>query len=162
MAGMNNSLSGSAQKVQAALKAFGLDLQVQELAQTTRTAEEAAQAIGFQVGQIAKSLIFKTRETEKPVLVIASGANRVNEKILAQQLGEKIQRADAEFVRQTTGFVIGGVPPIGHAQPIQTFLDQDLLSYDTLWAAAGTPFAVFQLTPAQLQEISHATVLKIT
>lgn len=159
---MDDSLSTSAQKVQRALQTFGLRLQVQELSQTTRSAAEAAQAIGCQVGQIAKSLIFKTRTSSQPVLVIASGANRVNEKILARDLGEKIERADADFVRRTTGFVIGGVPPVGHTQPIKTYLDEDLWQYETIWAAAGTPFAVFQLTPANLQQITGGKVMNIT
>lgn len=159
---MPDSLSSSAQKIQKTLQAFGLDLKVQELSQTTRSAAEAAQAIGCQVGQIAKSLIFRISSTDEPLLVIASGANRVNEKMLARELGTKIKQANADFVRQTTGFVIGGVPPIGHSQKIKTFIDEDLLNYETIWAAAGTPYAVFQLTPKQLMEITRGTVMKIS
>src|ERR1043165_2492590 len=110
---MAEGLSSSAQKVQDTLHALGFDCQVVELAQTTRSAAEAAQAIGCTVAQIAKSLIFKTRQTGRAVLVIASGVNRVNEKKLAVLLGELIERPDADFVRQHTGFAIGGVPPVG-------------------------------------------------
>jgi prolyl-tRNA editing enzyme YbaK/EbsC (Cys-tRNA(Pro) deacylase) len=158
---MNDSLSNSAKKVQAILLEHGLELQVVELSQTTRTAAEAAQAIGCRVGQIAKSLIFKTSTTGQPVLVIASGINRVDEKILAARLGEDVQKADADFVRQITGFAIGGVPPIGHLQKIPTFIDPDLMQYEEIWAAAGTPYAVFKLTPDQLLLFTAGTLLVI-
>ncbi len=154
-------LSSSAQKVQDALDAFGLHLQVVELPASTRTAVEAAQAIGCQVGQIVKSLIFKGVQTARPVLVIASGPNRVNEKRIADLLGEPLGRADADFVRQHTGFVIGGVPPVGLAEPIETFIDQDLLQYPQIWAAAGTPNAVFALTPQDLVRIVTGRVVSI-
>ncbi len=121
---------------------------------STRTAQEAAQAIGCQVAQIVKSLIFKTRQTHRPILVIASGVNRVNEKRLAELVGEPIERASADFVREQTGFAIGGVPPLGHAHPLEVFVDRDLSQYDVIWAAAGTPFAVFRLTPAELEKIT--------
>lgn len=157
---MNDALSSSAGKVQEALQQHGLELQVIELAQTTRTAAEAARAIGCGVGQIAKSLIFKTG-SGNPVLVIASGVNRVDEKLLAAELGETITKADADFVRQATGYAIGGVPPIGHRQEITTIIDRDLLNYEEIWAAAGTPFAVFKLTPDQLLSISSGRLLVI-
>ncbi len=147
-------LSASARKVQAALLALGLQLEVVELPDSTRTAAEAAQAIGCQVGQIVKSLIFKTKRTGRPVLVVASGANRVNEKKIEALVGEPLGKADADFVRQHTGFVIGGVPPVGLAEPVVTFLDQDLLQYPEIWAAAGTPHAVFRLTPADLLKMT--------
>ena len=143
-------LSSSARRVQDALDRLGLILKVVELPGSTRTAADAAQAIGCTVAQIAKSLIFRAKESDRPVLVIASGVNRVNEKVIASILGEKIGKADADFVRQRTGFVIGGVPPVGHSEPIETFLDEDLLQYDEIWAAAGTPHAVFRLTPEDL------------
>jgi len=129
-----------------------------ELPDSTRTAADAAQAIGCTVAQIAKSLIFRAEEADRPILVIASGVNRVNEKTLAAILGEKIGKADADFVRQRAGFVIGGVPPVGHIEPIETFLDEDLLQYDEIWAAAGTPHAVFRLTP---DELARATAGKV-
>lgn len=154
-------LSSSAKKVQEALDQWGLPGRVVELPATTRTAAEAAQAVGCQVGQIAKSLLFKTKQTLRPVLVIASGSNRVNEKGLGHLLGETIGKADADFVREQTGFVIGGVPPIGHKQEILTFVDEDLLQYEQIWAAAGTPFAVFHLTPAELTRIVPGRVINV-
>ncbi|HLF88167.1 MAG TPA: YbaK/EbsC family protein [Anaerolineales bacterium] len=151
---MSQSLSFSAQKVQDALNQFGLSLCVVELPASTRTAVDAATAVGCSVGQIAKSLIFTTKQSEKPVLVIASGTNRVNEKRIGELLGEPIRKADADFVREHTGFVIGGVPPVGHTTPLATFIDEDLLQYRVIWAAAGTPNAVFELTPGDLVKIA--------
>jgi prolyl-tRNA editing enzyme YbaK/EbsC (Cys-tRNA(Pro) deacylase) len=144
------TLSPNAQRVQDALTNLGLTLQVIELPDSTRSAAEAAEAIGCTVGQIAKSLIFKTRASERPVLVIASGPNRVDVKKIAALVGEKITKADADFVRKHTGFAIGGVPPVGHREPIITFIDEDLFAYDEIWAAAGTPNAVFRLTGGDL------------
>lgn len=152
------SLSQSAMKVQQALNAIGLQLEVVELPDSTRTSQEAAQAIGCQVGQIAKSVIFHALTSHRPVLVIASGSNRVNEKVIEALLGEAIGKADADFVRQRTGFVIGGVPPVGHAEPLPTFIDQDLFQYHEIWAAAGTPHAVFRLTPADLLRMTSGKV----
>ncbi len=154
-------LSSSAQRVQDALDKLGLVLQVVELPNSTRTATDAAQAIGCTVAQIAKSLIFRTKTSDRPVLVIASGVNRVNEKTIAAILGEKIGKADADFVRQRTGFVIGGIPPMGHIEPIETYLDKDLMQYDEIWAAAGTPHAVFRLTPNDLERATGGKVISI-
>jgi len=154
-------LSTSAQKVQDALIQSGLQLQVVELPNSTRTAAEAAQAVGCQVGQIAKSLVFKTSDTQKPILVIASGANRVDEAKVGARLGEAIGKADADFVRSRTGFVIGGVPPVGHIEALKTFIDEDLLNYQQIWAAAGTPNAVFPLTPTDLIQITQGEVIKV-
>jgi prolyl-tRNA editing enzyme YbaK/EbsC (Cys-tRNA(Pro) deacylase) len=156
------SLSQSAMKVQQALQAIGLQLQVVELPDSTRTSLEAAQAIGCQVGQIAKSIVFQALTSHRPVLVIASGPNRVNEKIFEELIGEAIGKADADFVRQRTGFVIGGVPPVGHIEHLETFIDQDLMQYAEIWAAAGTPHAVFRLTPDELQRMTSSTVIKVT
>ena len=158
---MNSPLSTSAQKVQAALRQLGLTFQVIELPETTRSAAEAAQAIGCGVEQIAKSLVFKSRQTHRPVLVIASGPNRVNEKRIGEWLGESIEKADADFVRQKTGFAIGGVPPVGHVEKPDVFIDEDLLAYEEIWAAAGTPHAVFRLLPADLVTITHGRVVTI-
>jgi prolyl-tRNA editing enzyme YbaK/EbsC (Cys-tRNA(Pro) deacylase) len=158
---MTNDLSSSARKVQEALNARGFSSQVVELPDSTRTAKEAAQAIGCGVEQIVKSLIFKGKQSNKPILVVASGPNRVNEKRLGQLAGEPIAKADADFVRQHTGFAVGGVPPLGHVEPIETFIDEDLLLYDEIWAAAGTPFAVFKLTPADLQEMTGGKTVSI-
>jgi len=154
-------LSPSAKKVQHALDAFGVQLQVLELPASTRSAVEAAQAVGCQVEQIAKSLIFRSSLTGRPVLVIASGPNRVNEKKIGELLGEPIGKADADFVRQQTGFAIGGVPPVGHPQPIATFVDEDLLKFHEIWAAAGTPNAVFRLSPQDLVIITSGRVINI-
>ena len=154
-------LSPSAQKVQEALSQSGVQLQVVELPASTRTSAEAAQAVGCQVGQIAKSLVFKTSETQMPILVIASGANRVDEAKVGARLGEAIGKADADFVRSRTGFVIGGVPPVGHTEALITFIDEDLLSYQQIWAAAGTPNAVFPLTPTDLIQITQGEVIKV-
>ena len=159
---MEGSLSPSAQKVQDALEEKGYSLDVVELPDSTRTAAEAAQAIGCQAGQIVKSLVFRAEKSNRPILVIASGTNRVNEKRIGQLLGEPIGKADADFVRQNTGFVIGGVPPLGHAQPVQTFIDQDLLQYEQVWAAAGTPYAVFRLSPENLEDMTAGQIVEIT
>lgn len=159
---MSQKLSPSAHKVQEAIRQRGYSVEVVELPQSTRTAVEAAQAVGCDVAQIVKSLIFKTKRSQKPLLVIASGANRVNEKAIEALIGEPLGKADAEFVRQQTGFAIGGVPPVGHVQPLQTFIDEDLLQYPEIWAAAGTPHAVFKLTPQMLVELCGGQVVKIT
>ena len=159
---MTEPLSPSAQRVQDALCSLGFAYEVIEFAQTTRTAAEAAAAVGCTVGQIAKSLVFKTRRSGRPLLVIASGANRVNEKAMRDLIGEPIERPDADFVRQHTGFVIGGVPPIGHAGPLAVYIDEDLLQYDIIWAAAGTPNAVFRLAPADLPPMTGGQVIKVT
>jgi prolyl-tRNA editing enzyme YbaK/EbsC (Cys-tRNA(Pro) deacylase) len=155
-------LSARAQKVQDSLKAKGFSLEVVELPDSTRTAAEAAQAIGCQVGQIVKSLVFKTRQTERPVLVLASGSNRVDEHKIERLAGEPVGKADAEFVRRHTGFAIGGVPPLGHDTPLETLIDEDLLKYEEVWAAAGTPHAVFRLRPADLEEMTGGQMVGIT
>jgi prolyl-tRNA editing enzyme YbaK/EbsC (Cys-tRNA(Pro) deacylase) len=128
---------------------------------TTRSAQDAARAVGCEVGQIAKSLVFKGATTRQAVLVITSGSNRVDEKKLSERIGEPVLKADADFVRQQTGFAIGGVPPVGHAQPIAIFIDEDLLTYSEIWAAAGTPQAVFRLTPQELQKITNGRVIRV-
>ncbi len=157
----NEELSASARKVQLTLETLGLTVQVVEMPASTRTAQEAAQAVGCQVGQIVKSLVFKTKRTHRPILVVASGQNRVNEKKLEALLDEPLGKADADFVRSRTGFAIGGVPPVGHAESIETFVDEDLLQYESIWAAAGTPKAVFRLTPADLVKITGGKVVDI-
>lgn len=135
---------------------LGPDFKVWEFEAPTRTSADAAAAIGCGVGQIEKSLIFRTPD-DKPVLVIASGTNRVDEGKVAQALGGEVLRADADFVRRATGFAIGGVPPVGHSIPPAVLLDRGLLQYDVIWAAAGTPNAVFQLSPQELQRITNGT-----
>ena len=154
-------MRASALKVQEALAGLGRDFQVVEFDASTRTSADAAAAIGCTVGQIAKSLVFRAKPSGRPVLVMASGANRVNEKKVEAELGETLGRADAEYVREKTGFVIGGVPPIGHAARPATFIDRDLLQFTEIWAAAGTPHAVFRLTPADLVEITGGKVIDL-
>lgn len=144
------------ERVRAALAAAGNgDIAIRTFAETTRTAAEAAAAIGCDVAQIAKSLVFRTRPGDRPVLIIASGRNRVDERAVANRfrmvLGDaQLARADAAFVRDRTGFAIGGVAPVGHREPPVVLVDRDLLSFSEIWAAAGSPFAVFSLTPTQL------------
>lgn len=158
---MSSGLTKSAEKVQAVLDELGFELKVTELPDSARTAQEAANAIGCTVSQIAKSLIFKGKTTQKPILIIASGANRVNEKAMEKYVGEELEKADAKFVLEHTGFVIGGIPPVGHKTPITTFIDEDLMQYEEIWAAAGTPHAVFKLTPGILVEITKGKIVKI-
>jgi Cys-tRNA(Pro) deacylase len=158
---MKNKLTPSAQKIQDALHDLGFDLTVIEHAKSTRTAQEAADRIGVTLGQIVKSLIFKGKTSGKPILVLTSGTNRVDEKRIKAYAGEKIERADANFVREVTGYAIGGVPPIAHAKPMETYLDEDLLQYDLIWAAAGTPNAVFELTPNDLQKMTQGKVVGV-
>jgi len=155
------AISTSAQRVQEALQKLGFACQVVELPQSTRTSAEAAQAVGCQVGQIAKSVIFRTKQTGRPVLAIASGVNRVNEKTLAALVGEPVEKADADFVRQQTGFAIGGVPPLGHTHQVEVYVDQDLLQYEQIWAAAGTPHAVFRLRPDDLLRMTGGHVISL-
>ena len=159
---MPEELSSSAQKIQDALAALGLSLEVVELPASTRTAQEAAQAIGCGVAQIVKSLVFKGSRSRRAILVLVSGSNRVNEARLGELAGEPVEKADADFVRQHTGFVIGGVPPLGHPEPLLTFVDEDLLTFPEIWAAAGTPRAVFRLGREDLGRITQGTIARIT
>jgi prolyl-tRNA editing enzyme YbaK/EbsC (Cys-tRNA(Pro) deacylase) len=159
---MSDQLSSSAQRVQDALTALGFGTrQVVELPDSTRTAAEAAAAIGCTVAQIAKSLVFKGRTSGDAILVIASGANRVNTQRIAALVGEAIDKPDADYVREKTGFVIGGVPPVGHSSPLITFVDEDLRQFDEIWAAAGTPRAVFRLTPDDLEKMTAGRVIDV-
>lgn len=154
-------LSMTAQKVQDQLTSLGYNCKVIEFQESTRTAQEAAERAGCTLGQITKSLIFKGKRTDKPILVLTSGANRVNEQRISEYAGEPIGRADADFVRAVTGFAIGGVPPIGHAHKMETYLDEDFLQYSTIWAAAGTPNAIFELTPDALQKMTGGKIVKV-
>lgn len=149
-------MKASVARVVAALAALGVEAQVTEFPQSTRTADEAAAAIGAEVGQIVKSLVFVAGD--RPILALVSGTNRADPEKLAALAGAPISRADADAVRAATGFSIGGVPPVGHTTPLPTYLDRDLLRYETVWAAAGTPNAVFPITPAELERITGATV----
>ena len=158
---MTLKLSSSARKVQKVLNKYGLSCQVVEMPQSTRTADDAARAVGCQVGQIVKSLVFQGKQSHQAILVATSGANRVNEKKIATLISEPLSKADADFVRSKTGFAIGGVPPLGHAQPLRIFIDEDLLQYNEIWAAAGTPRSVFKLTPRELQKITAGQVVAV-
>lgn len=155
------SLSPSAQKVQDQIKSLGFDYTVIEHDESTRTAQEAAERAGCELGQIVKSLIFKGKLTDKPILVLTSGVNRVDEKRISQYAGEAIGRADADFVRRVTGFAIGGVPPVGHPYKMETYLDEDFLQYSTVWAAAGTPNAIFELKTSDLQKMTGARIVRV-
>lgn len=154
-------LSPSAQKVQDQLNSLGFNYTVIEHAGSTRTAQEAADRAGCQLGQIVKSLIFKGSESGKPILVLTSGANRVNEKCIGDYAEEPITRADADFVRAVTGFAIGGVPPVGHVLVMDTFIDEDFLQYETIWAAAGTPNAIFELKTEDLQKMTNGKFVRV-
>ena len=158
---MSTPLSPTAQKFQDLLKSLGYEYTVIEHAESTRTAQEAADRAGCELGQIVKSLIFKGKESEKPILVLTSGANRVDEKRISEYAGEAIGRADADFVRAVTGFAIGGVTPIGHAQKMETFIDEDFLQYETIWSAAGTPNAIFELKTQDLPRMTDGKVVRV-
>jgi len=158
---MDKELKPSAEKVQQAVRELGYEFTIVEFDESTRTSVDAANAIGCTVGQIAKSVIFKAADSSKPVLVLASGPNRVDTKLLSQVLGEPIAKADASFVRESTGFVVGGVRPVGHLGPVRTFIDEDLFNFDEIWAAAGTPNAVFRLTPQALEAMTGGQVMAV-
>ena len=158
---MTAKLKPSAQKVQEALKAHQLTCEVVQMKDTTRSAADAARAVGCEVGQIVKSLVFEGKNSHQPILVTASGINRVNEQAIAHKVSEPVKMAKPDYVRQMTGFAIGGVPPVGHDRPLKIFIDEDLLQYDEIWAAAGTPHAVFKLTPDDLKTITNGTVISV-
>ncbi|MDR7465546.1 MAG: YbaK/EbsC family protein [Armatimonadota bacterium] len=147
-------------RVRAALSAAGLAAEIQEFPAGTRTAEDAARALGTTVAQIVKSLVFLA--DGRPVLTLVSGANRVDERKLAAACGaQRVVKADAAAVRAATGFAIGGVPPVGHSRPLRTFLDRDLLAHPVVYAAAGTPNTVFPIAPGELQRICGAEVVDL-
>jgi prolyl-tRNA editing enzyme YbaK/EbsC (Cys-tRNA(Pro) deacylase) len=158
---MEKKLKSSAQRIQDTLHKHGLDIIVIEFKETTRTSQEAATAIGCEVGQIAKTLIFKGKTTGKPFCIIASGKNKVDEKKVIHILGEEIEKSDAEFVLKHTSFAIGGVPPLGYEQDIKPLIDEDIMKYSEIWAAAGTPNSVFQLSPSDLLQITHGRIVDI-
>lgn len=155
-------LTKNAKSIQDILDNHGIVSKVVEFPDSTRTAVDAALAIGCDVAQIVKSLIFKTKTTNKPVLVLVSGPNRVNERAIEGHIGESITKADADFAREVTGFAIGGVSPIGHKQKIELiFIDEDLLKFDEIWAAAGTPHAVFNLKGSDLLKLTEGRLCSI-
>jgi len=147
------------ERVRAALSAAGIEAAVQEFPTSTRTAQDAADAVGSSVGQIVKSLVFLCGEA--PLLALVSGINRLDTDRLAAITGAPIRKADADAVRDATGYSIGGVPPAGLRQPLPTYIDRDLMQYETLWAAAGTPRHVFPIAPAELVRISGGTVVDL-
>ncbi len=150
----------SSARVQQALADLGIDSRVHELPASTHTAVDAAAALRCEIAQIAKSLVFKTAADEA-VLIIASGANRVNEAAVSELLGIPIAKADADFVREVTGYAIGGVPPVGHSPPLTTLIDEDLLQYATIWAAAGTPRSVCELPTGELPRLTGGRVVTV-
>lgn len=150
------------ERVERAAAALGLSIDIRDMDQSTRTAEDAAAACGVTVGQIVKSLVFVGAESGAPYLLLVSGVNRVNEKAMPARLGETLKRADPDYVRDLTGFAIGGVPPFGHAVPLRTFIDEDLLAFDEVWAAAGTPRAVFAVAPRELATAIGARPIAVT
>ena len=153
-------LTPSAQKIQKLLIELGYPYTVIEHAESTCTAQEAADRASCELGQIVKSLIFMGK-SGKPILVLTSGANRADEKRISEYAGEKISRADADFVRRVTGFAIGGVPPIGHAEKMEKYIDEDFLSYQMIWAAAGTPNAIFELKTEDLQKMTDGKIVRV-
>ena len=158
---MESGLPESARRVQSFLEGRGMNSSVVELPESTRTAAEAARVIGCEVAHIAKSLVFRGTRTGRPILVIASGTNRVDEAAIARLLSEPIEKASPEFVREKTGYAIGGVPPVAHVHEPVAFIDQDLQTYSEIWAAAGTPRTVFRMTPKELVELTGGRVTKI-
>jgi prolyl-tRNA editing enzyme YbaK/EbsC (Cys-tRNA(Pro) deacylase) len=154
-------LPRSARRVQAALRELGLGAEVRELDASTRTAAEAAATVGCELGAIVKSLVFRGARTGDPVLVLVSGDNRADEARLEVALGEAVERADAGWVREVTGYAIGGIPPVGHPRPLRTLVDVDLSRFATVWAAAGTPRAVFPVSPADLARATAGRVVAL-
>jgi prolyl-tRNA editing enzyme YbaK/EbsC (Cys-tRNA(Pro) deacylase)/mannose-6-phosphate isomerase-like protein (cupin superfamily) len=173
LAGASSSLAGASpeanveglarasSRVAEELRRLGATAEVREMPESTRTASEAAAALGCAVAQIVKSLVFRSVVSDEPVLVLVSGADRVDEGLLAQVVGEAVEQATGKFVRERTGYAIGGVPPVGHAQPVVTYLDGHLLDHALVWAAAGTPRAVFSIAPADLVRITSARVVAV-
>lgn len=158
---MAKALKPGAQIFQDQLQKRGFSNSIIELPDSTRTAKEAAQAIGCHVEEIAKSIVFIMQSTGEPVLIVASGTNRINEQTIAQEIDDTLGKATASFVKKKTGYSIGGVPPTGHSTPILTLLDEDLRKYETIWAAAGHAMAVFKTDFKELQEMTDAKVLNV-
>ena len=148
-------------RVREALEERGFEPEVVELERTARSAAEAADALGVRVEQIVKSLVFRGRESGRPVLVLAGGANRVNEAGISDLLSEPVGMADAAYVREKTNFSIGGVPPVGHAERPVTFVDEDLMREEEVWAAAGHTHVVFGLEPAELVRLTGGRVVAV-
>jgi prolyl-tRNA editing enzyme YbaK/EbsC (Cys-tRNA(Pro) deacylase) len=159
---MPAELPENAKRVQNFLLDKGFSFDVKELPESARTAREAASSIGCNVSQIAKSLVFREGKTGAPILVIASGSNRVDTDKVETSTGLILCKADARFVKENVGFAIGGIPPVAHNEPIETLLDPDLRKYDVVWAAAGTPFAVFKLRPDDLAPLTNGRWVELS
>lgn len=164
MQGMTEELKliASEQRVQDAIAAHGLETRLRILDTSAATAQMAAEAIGVDVGRIVKSLVFRGAETGQAHFLLVAGDNRVHEKRVGRQIGEKLERADVDFVRQATGFAIGGVSPFGHPAPLPTLIDETLFRFETVWAAGGAPRAVFEITPQLLLEKTSAKAIDVT
>ena len=156
-----NDLPQSAEKVAEALHLAGLDASIVQMPSSTRTAEDAAKACQCMTSQIVKSLVFQGKTTKSPLLLLVSGTNMVDVKKVAGPIGEKLSRPDAAYVREVTGFAIGGIPPLGHATPLATWFDEDLLRHETVWAAAGTPDCVFSVDPKKLSQAANASIIRV-
>jgi prolyl-tRNA editing enzyme YbaK/EbsC (Cys-tRNA(Pro) deacylase) len=156
-----SDLPRSARRVRDALVALGLPADIRRLSDSTRTAPEAAAAVGCELGAIVKSLLMRGATSAAPVLALVSGANRADEALVAGVVGEPVERPDAAYVRAVTGYSIGGIPPLGHPAPVRTLLDEDLLRFETVWAAAGHPHAVFPIAPAALVSATGARVTQL-
>lgn len=159
---MTSPLAPSALKVREAAERLGLTIAIREMPHSTRTAEEAAAACGCDVAQIVKSLVFAGLESGEPRLLLVSGRNRVDEQAIAVTIGEALTRPDARRVREWTGYAIGGIPPFGHATALPTFIDEDVLQHALVWAAAGTPFAVFSVEPKALARAVAGRIIRVT
>ena len=158
----NIPLKKSAQNVQNFCDTQGINCFVKELSESTKTSEMAANTIGCSISQIIKSLVFKTKITQKPILILASGSNRVDEKAIKKHMGENIKKADADFIREITGYAIGGIPPFAHKNKIENvFIDEDLLHFESAWAAAGTPNAVFKLQTKDLEKLTGGQFVSV-
>ena len=158
----SSGLTPKASQFQKTLKKLGFSNQVVELDKSTGTVQEAARAIGCQIGQIAKSIILKSLATRKPFLIIASGSNQINKKVVTDHSGEAVEIANPDFVLEKTGFTVGGVPPIGHLEPIKTLIDIDLFRHREIWASGGSPKAVFKTTPGDLIKMTRGKIIKVT
>lgn len=156
------TLHKNAQIVQELLKEKGYDNEVKELPDSTRTAQEAADALGCDVEQIAKSIVFKLREADQALLVIASGFNRIHEKRVGKIIGDALDKTDATFVREATSYPIGGVSPVVQNPNVRVLIDEDILQYDSIWGAAGHPRAVFNMTPDELVSLTGGEVVSVT
>ena len=161
MTDLDNPLPSNAQRVAETARELGLSPEIVTMANSTRTAEEAAAASRCDVGQIVKSLVFRGATSGTPYLLLVSGKNRVNEREAAKVIGEALARPDAAYVRATTGYAIGGIPPFGHDIALRTFIDADLLDYADVWAAAGTPHCVMRLNPRDLQAKTGAVTIYV-